>query len=114
MCIIGVTLKRLTYELILNFMHLQNIYILLFLFFYRQEVIERLQNQHSVVILVTNSLTNYMEKVRQLCKDNPNSIDPNTYTPDNRYNHIVQVHERLNFLRFLLKVKLINHVLYCF
>ena len=70
---------------------------------YRQEVIERLQNQHTVVILVTNSLTNYMDKVRQLTKENSN-IDPNTYTPDNRYNHILQVQERLNFLRFLLKV----------
>lgn len=74
---------------------------------FRQEVIERLQNQHSVVILVTNSLTTYMEKVRQLVKENPD-IDPNTYSPDRRYNHIMQVQERLNFLRFLLKVK--SHV----
>ncbi|XP_043475108.1 probable ubiquitin carboxyl-terminal hydrolase FAF-X isoform X1 [Leptopilina heterotoma] len=70
--------------------------------FYRQEVIERLQNQHTVVILVTNSLTSYMEKVRQLVKENP-EIDANTFMPDNRYNHIMQVQERLNFLRFLLK-----------
>lgn len=77
-------------------------YVLLF-FFHRQEVIERLQNQHTVVILVTNSLTSYMEKVRQLVKENP-EIDANTFMPDNRYNHIMQVQERLNFLRFLLKV----------
>ncbi|XP_001604458.2 probable ubiquitin carboxyl-terminal hydrolase FAF-X isoform X1 [Nasonia vitripennis] len=70
--------------------------------YYRQEVIERLQNQHSVVILVTKSLTTYMEKVRQLVKEN-SDIDPNTYSPDRRYNHIMQVQERLNFLRFLLK-----------
>ncbi|XP_012528213.1 probable ubiquitin carboxyl-terminal hydrolase FAF-X isoform X2 [Monomorium pharaonis] len=69
---------------------------------YRQEVIERLQSEHSVVILVTNSLTNYMDKVRQLVKENPD-IDANTFMPDCRYNHIVQVQERLNFLRFLLK-----------
>nr|CAD7574966.1 unnamed protein product [Timema californicum] len=37
--------------------------------YYRQEVIERLQNQHSLVILVTNSLTTYMDKVRQIAKD---------------------------------------------
>lgn len=55
------------------------------------------------MILVTNSLTSYMDKVRQLVRENPD-IDPNTYTPDNRYNHMMQVHERLNFLRFLLKV----------
>lgn len=71
--------------------------------YYRQEVIERLQSQHSVVILVTNSLTTYMNKVRQLVKENPD-IDPNTFLPDDRYNHIMQVQERLNFLKFLLKV----------
>jgi hypothetical protein len=31
-------------------------------------VIERLQNQHSLVILVTNSLTSYMDKVREIAK----------------------------------------------
>lgn len=31
-------------------------------------MIERLQNQHSLVILVTNSLTSYMDKVRQIAK----------------------------------------------
>lgn len=70
----------------------------------RQEVIERLQSEHSVVILVTNNLTNYMDKVRQIVKENP-EIDANTYMPDGRYNHIMQVQERLNFLRFLLKVR---------
>lgn len=57
---------------------------------------------------MTDSLTTYMDKVRQLVKENP-EIDPNTYTPDRRYNHIMQVQERLNFLRFLLKVN--THVL---
>ncbi|XP_063973678.1 probable ubiquitin carboxyl-terminal hydrolase FAF-X isoform X2 [Diachasmimorpha longicaudata] len=70
--------------------------------YYRQEVIERLQNQHSVVILVTNSLTNYMDKVRALVKETPD-IDATTFTPDSRYNHVMQVQERLDFLRFLLK-----------
>lgn len=53
---------------------------------------------------MTDSLTNYMEKVRQLVKENP-ALDPNTFMPDGRYNHIMQVQERLNFLRFLLKVR---------
>lgn len=99
----------------------------------RQEIIERLQHQHMLVILVTNSLTTYMDKVRQAAKckasmsqflwiweivwivglpsyhtvfsssANPN-LDPNEYYPDKRFNHIAQVQERLNFLRFLLKV----------
>ncbi|XP_075236606.1 ubiquitin carboxyl-terminal hydrolase-like faf isoform X2 [Lycorma delicatula] len=70
--------------------------------FYRQEVIERLQNQHGLVILVTDSLTSYMANIRQIAKDNT-YLDPNEYYPDRRYNHILQVQERLNFLRFLLK-----------
>ena len=37
---------------------------------YRQEIIERLQAQHSLVILVTNSLTTYMEKIKQIIKGN--------------------------------------------
>ncbi|XP_044752373.1 probable ubiquitin carboxyl-terminal hydrolase FAF-X [Coccinella septempunctata] len=70
--------------------------------FYRQEVIERLQNQHSLVILVTNSLTSYMDRLRNLHKTNP-ELTSETYTPDGRYSHTLQVQERLNFLRFLLK-----------
>lgn len=70
--------------------------------YFRQEVIERLQNQHSLVILVTNSLTGYMDRVRLLVKENPQLTSEN-YVPDNRYNHSLQVLERLNFLRFLLR-----------
>lgn len=70
--------------------------------FYRQEVIERLQNQHSLVILVTNSLTSYMEHLRVLMNDSPD-LTSETYLPDGRYCHALQVQERLNFLRFLLK-----------
>lgn len=70
--------------------------------YFRQEIIERLQNQHSLVILVTNSLTGYMERVRLLVKENPELTSEN-YIPDNRYCHSLQVQERLNFLRFLLR-----------
>ncbi|XP_046391897.1 probable ubiquitin carboxyl-terminal hydrolase FAF-X isoform X3 [Ischnura elegans] len=70
--------------------------------YYRQEIIERLQNQHTLVILVAKSLTAYMEKARILFKEKPD-LDPNVVCPDRRYNHVQQVQERLNFLRFLLK-----------
>lgn len=66
--------------------------------YYRQEVIERLQNQHSLVILVTNSLTSYMDRLRVLFKENSN-LTSETYIPDGRYCHGLQVQERLNFLR---------------
>ncbi|XP_054272313.1 probable ubiquitin carboxyl-terminal hydrolase FAF-X isoform X2 [Macrosteles quadrilineatus] len=80
--------------------------------FYRQEVIDRLQNQHGLVVLVTTSLTCYMDKVRQLVKDKPD-LDPNAYFPDKRYNHVAQVQERLNFLRFLLKEGIKQHDMLC-
>ncbi|XP_028043113.1 probable ubiquitin carboxyl-terminal hydrolase FAF-X isoform X2 [Bombyx mandarina] len=68
----------------------------------RQELIDRLQTQHSLVILVTNSLTSYMDGVRnKLAVDGV--IDWENWLPDGRYPHAAQVHERLSFLRFLLK-----------
>lgn len=66
--------------------------------YYRQEVIERLQSQHSLVILVTNSLTSYMDHLRNLYKEAP-ELTSETYIPDGRYCHALQVQERLNFLR---------------
>lgn len=66
--------------------------------YYRQEVIERLQHQHSLVILVANSLTHYMDQLRVLVKENPELTSEN-YLPDKRYCHALQVQERLNFLR---------------
>lgn len=68
----------------------------------RQQVIERLQNDHTLVILVTNSLSLYMEKVRILLKANP-ELKPNDLVLDHRYPHGQQIQERLDFLKFLLK-----------
>ncbi|XP_065223298.1 probable ubiquitin carboxyl-terminal hydrolase FAF-X isoform X3 [Planococcus citri] len=70
--------------------------------FHRQEIIEKLQRQYSLIVLVTENLASYIESVRQVVKDHPD-LDPSTYYPDKRYNHIQQVQERLSFLRFLLK-----------
>ncbi|XP_055695090.1 probable ubiquitin carboxyl-terminal hydrolase FAF isoform X2 [Lutzomyia longipalpis] len=68
----------------------------------RQHVIERLQNEHTLVILVTHSLTTYMDRVRGLVKENPD-LEPNTLILDGRYPHPQQLQERLDFLKFLLK-----------
>ncbi|XP_068152261.1 probable ubiquitin carboxyl-terminal hydrolase FAF isoform X1 [Drosophila tropicalis] len=68
----------------------------------RQQVIERLQNDYSLVILVTNSLTAYMEKIRQMVSETP-SLDPASILIDGRFPHHVQIAERLEFLKFLLK-----------
>lgn len=68
----------------------------------RHQIISRLQQQHSLVILVADNLTAYMKKAHLIAKDYPD-LDPNTISPSSRYSHMQQVMERLNFLRFLLK-----------
>ncbi|XP_055852640.1 probable ubiquitin carboxyl-terminal hydrolase FAF isoform X2 [Episyrphus balteatus] len=68
----------------------------------RQQVIERLQNEYSLVILVTNSLISYMDKIRTLSEENPD-IDPTKYCIDGRFSHDLQIQERLDFLKYLLK-----------
>lgn len=68
----------------------------------RQQVIERLQNDYTLVILVTNSLTTYMDKIRTMIAEMPN-VEPNTLCIDGRYPHNMQIQERLDFLKFLLK-----------
>lgn len=69
---------------------------------YRHEVISRLQNQHSLVILVSENLSIYMNRIRALARENT-YIDPNEVYPGSRFSHVQEVQERLNFLRFLLK-----------
>lgn len=68
----------------------------------RQHVIDRLQNEHMLVILITNSLTNYMDKVRALVRTNK-QLKPADIMLDKRYPHSQQIQERLDFLKFLLK-----------
>ncbi|XP_037709570.1 probable ubiquitin carboxyl-terminal hydrolase FAF isoform X2 [Drosophila subpulchrella] len=68
----------------------------------RQQVIERLQNDYSLVILVTNSLTAYMERVRQMVADTP-GLEAANIVIDGRFPHHAQIAERLEFLKFLLK-----------
>lgn len=68
----------------------------------RQNVIERLQNEHTLVILVTNSLTSYLDRVRTLLQTSPDTL-PETLLMDGRYPHQQQIQERLDFLKFVLK-----------
>ncbi|XP_052894208.1 probable ubiquitin carboxyl-terminal hydrolase FAF [Anopheles moucheti] len=68
----------------------------------RQKIIDQLQNDHKLVILVTNSLTCYMNRVRTLVAADP-TLKPTKLRLDNRYPHPQQIQERLDFLKFLLK-----------
>ncbi|CAH1782281.1 unnamed protein product [Owenia fusiformis] len=70
--------------------------------YYRNQVINKLQSTHSIVMLVAQNLTLYMNNARTHAKENPN-LEPANIFPDGRFNHSQQVQERLKFLRFLLK-----------
>lgn len=77
----------------------------------RQNVIERLQNEHSLVILVTNSLTAYMERLRaHIAQRTPEAVAAIAANgalvalcDGHRYTHAQQIQERLDFLKFVLK-----------
>lgn len=69
---------------------------------YRHEVISRLQNEHSLVILVSENLSTYINRARINIR-NITTSDPNVISPGSRFSHVQEVQERLNFLRFLLK-----------
>ena len=70
---------------------------------YRHDMIHQLQNKHALVILVADNLTRYVDSVRRNPPKVLEETDPADLYPDGRYNHLMQVQERLNFIRFLLK-----------
>ncbi|XP_052783474.1 probable ubiquitin carboxyl-terminal hydrolase FAF-X isoform X2 [Mya arenaria] len=70
--------------------------------YYRNSVISILQTNHAIVMAVAQNLSAYMNKARAYAKEHP-SVDPVDILHDGRFNHVVQVQERLRFLRFLLK-----------
>lgn len=70
----------------------------------RQKVIKRLQDEHDLVEIISRNLQAFMESAREQHKENPN-FDPNKLNGNryNRYTHVQEIKERLNFLSFLLK-----------
>lgn len=95
--------------------------------FYRHDLINQLQHNHSLVTLVAENLSSYMETMRQFSKgihhgqklkhvcltvhltvfalcaastEEQAEFDPQTVRPGSRYSHVQEVQERLNFLRY--------------
>ncbi|XP_022644946.1 probable ubiquitin carboxyl-terminal hydrolase FAF-X isoform X2 [Varroa jacobsoni] len=66
----------------------------------RSDIISALQNKHTLVVLVTTNLVNYVEESKKFVTTHP---DPSVAREGHRYPHNVNVYERLRFLRFLLK-----------
>ena len=86
----------------INYFFLINKLIQFKKFFNRHAIITNLLDS-AVLSTVVKSLVNYIKQVRELVNEET-TIDLNQYSPDNWFNHIVQIQERLNFLRFFLKV----------
>ncbi|EPQ01875.1 Putative ubiquitin carboxyl-terminal hydrolase FAF-X [Myotis brandtii] len=70
--------------------------------FYRHDLINQLQHDHSLVTLVAGNIATYMNSMQLYAKEHED-YDPQTVKLGSRYSHVQEVQERLNFLRFLLK-----------
>ena len=71
---------------------------------YRDKLIHSIQEKHSLVTVVANSLTEYMQRMKYFVEIGQNlALDPNERRTGTRYSHLEQVEERLNFLCFVLK-----------
>ncbi|XP_045433076.1 probable ubiquitin carboxyl-terminal hydrolase FAF-X isoform X7 [Pipistrellus kuhlii] len=70
--------------------------------FYRHDLINQLQHNHSLVTLVTENIAIYMNSMQLYAREHED-YDPQTVRLGSRYSHVQEVQERLNFLRFLLK-----------
>lgn len=72
--------------------------------FYRPDIISKLQKEYSLISMITANLANYYENIRKLTTEtNGEFLDPETILADGRFNHVTQIQERLNFMKYLLK-----------
>lgn len=87
----------------------------------RTHVIHLLESKNSILQILTENLCQYMEKLRQnrdslsfeikkkhsktnlRFLENKKILPPEEVYPDNRFDHNQQIHERLIFIRFILK-----------
>ena len=65
---------------------------------YRNQLINRLQTDHSIVMLIAGNLNQYMNKMKDYKREHPHD-EPVDILPDGKFNHMQQVQERLRFLR---------------
>ncbi|CAF3511540.1 unnamed protein product [Adineta steineri] len=70
----------------------------------RISVIDLLENKYQLTCVITENLCHYMDTVRRY-RDEKKKIlpPPEEYYPDGRFDHNHQIHERLTFLKFVLK-----------
>ncbi|CAF3335952.1 unnamed protein product [Rotaria socialis] len=69
----------------------------------RTGVIDILEKKYELTRVVTENLCQYMENTRKHKEEAKANTSPEDYYADGRFNHNQQIHERLNFLKFILK-----------
>ncbi|CAF0890240.1 unnamed protein product [Adineta ricciae] len=70
--------------------------------FNRLTIIDTLEKNHKLSSVITKDLCHYMDNVRRH-QDENKILPPEDFYPDGRFNHNYQIHERLTFLKFILK-----------
>lgn len=71
-------------------------------FYYRNEIISHLDTNYHLLSHICQNMENYIRKVRQVLDNNPEQ-DPELLCLDGRFNHHMQLQNRLDFIRFALK-----------
>ena len=74
--------------------------------FYRTDIIAKLQKEYSLISMITKNLADYYETIQKHVKSEQKqaeNLDPDSILIDGRFNHSIQIQERLNFLKYLLK-----------
>ena len=66
-------------------------------------MISKLQKEYSLINMVTANLAKYYENIRRLASNQADNLDPEAIFPDDGLNHITQIQERLDFMKYLLK-----------
>ncbi|UJR08730.1 hypothetical protein I4U23_012987 [Adineta vaga] len=69
----------------------------------RLAIIDVLEQKHQLSAVVTENLCHYMNNIRQQRDETKKILPAEEYFPDGRFNHNLQIHERLTFLKFILK-----------
>ena len=68
---------------------------------YRPDIIAKLQKEYSLISMITANLADYYETIKGMQASM--LVDPELILADGRFNHSIQIQERLNFLKYLLK-----------
>ncbi len=68
---------------------------------YRSDVIAKLEKEYSIINMITSNLSNYYDAIKSM--NSSLLVDADLILVDGRFNHSIQIQERLHFLKYVLK-----------